>query len=54
MHTLALELGMTVSELKNRMSYAEFLDWVEYFNAQKANTEAPTVKPKDLAALLGA
>jgi len=54
MHSLALELGMTVGELKNRMSYGEFMNWVEYYRTQRTEKHKPTATPQELAALLGA
>src|SRR5690606_8751891 len=30
LHELALALGMTVSELRGRLSYSEYLDWQAY------------------------
>lgn len=42
-HELALRLGGTVSELKHRMSSAEFSRWIKYRNRHGAMDDRRTV-----------
>jgi hypothetical protein len=44
---LALHLGMTRGELEDRMSWAEFMDWITFFQQQQA--AAPTAPDGNLA-----
>jgi hypothetical protein len=48
---------MTVGELKGRMTYSEFKDWVVYFdnrNREDAKAKEPTpVSPQELTSLMG-
>lgn len=36
---LAADLGMTLSELRHKMSAAEFVQWVAYYRVEAADRE---------------
>lgn len=39
MYHIAATLGMTVGELNDRLSYTEYIGWIEYFNRQAPSEE---------------
>jgi hypothetical protein len=41
-YSLALRLGMTVEEMRQRMSNAEYVQWKAYFTWQNAMQEMDT------------
>lgn len=58
-HRMALELSMTVAEIRERMTAEELLDWLEYFERTKpkesdGKIDPSQVDPKDLARAFGA
>ena len=46
-HALALELGMTVAELGERMTWREFADWPRFF--EQRENERNNAKQEKLA-----
>lgn len=40
MHFVAKELGMTVGELRQRMTFREFNDWMLFFKKQSEEAQA--------------
>ena len=43
LHTLAIELGMTVGRLMDELTLQEFLDWLQYFKQRDEEPEAPAL-----------
>ena len=51
MHSLAAELGMTVSKLSEELSFAEFQDWIVYYKEVNAQSDGATTDPDMLPPL---
>lgn len=59
MHSLALELGMTVDDLAGRMSLGEWLDWLVFYKQRNEPPPAEEVDwsnltPEEIAGKFGA
>lgn len=50
--TLAKELGMTATEMTEKMPYSEFSKWVMYMNQSSEKSEPDELAPTDFAGLL--
>lgn len=48
LHTLALEIGMTVNRLMDELTLDEFLAWVQYFRQRNEEPEAPPLTKEAL------
>ena len=49
LHTLAIELGMTVGKLMDELTLDEFLSWVQYFKQRDEEPELEPLTPQAMA-----
>jgi hypothetical protein len=51
LHSLAIELGMTVGKLMDELTVQEFADWIQYYKQRDEEPEPPELTPEAMMGL---